>query len=122
MDDATRKAPRQILAKRPCQPDTLEVTMAAELRNTGISVVGDVPWGTHFCYFYETTQDLLDTLVPYFMAGLKSKEFCRWLISNSELPTVAEPKDALGQALPDLQRYLAERSIQIVTHDKWCQR
>ncbi|HXI91183.1 MAG TPA: MEDS domain-containing protein [Blastocatellia bacterium] len=95
--------------------------MATELRKTGISVVGDVPWGTHFCYFYETTQDLLDTLVPYFMAGLKSKEFCLWIISNSEQLTVAEAEEALGQALPDLQRYLTEGSIEIVTHDEWFQ-
>ena len=59
--------------------------MTSELRKTGISVVADVPWGTHFCYFYERTQDLLDTLVPYFMAGLKNNEFCLWVISNSEL-------------------------------------
>jgi len=93
--------------------------MAIELRKTGISVVGDVPWGTHFCYFYETTQDLLDTLVPYFTAGLKYKEFCLWIISNSELLTVEDAKEALGQSLPDLERYLAEGSMEIVTHDEW---
>src|SRR5258707_383766 len=42
-----------------------------ELRKTGIGVVGDVPWGTHFFMFYETKQDLLDTLVPYFKAGFQ---------------------------------------------------
>ena len=94
-------------------------TMARELRKTGISVVGDVPWGTHFCYFYETTQDLLDTLVPYFMAGLKNKEFCLWIISNSELLTSEEGKEALRQALPDLERYLAQGSIEIVSHEEW---
>jgi PAS domain S-box-containing protein len=93
--------------------------MATELRKTGISIVGDVPWGTHFCYFYETTQDLLDTLVPYFMAGLKSKEFCLWIISNSELLTSAEAEEALRQALPDLQRYQEEGSIEILSHDEW---
>ena len=36
--------------------------MAAELRKTGISVVGDMPWGTHFCLFYETKEDLFDTM------------------------------------------------------------
>jgi hypothetical protein len=36
-----------------------------ELRKTGIGVVGDVPWGTHFFLFHETKDDLLDTLVPY---------------------------------------------------------
>jgi DNA-binding NarL/FixJ family response regulator len=90
-----------------------------ELRNTGISIVGQVPWGTHFCYFYETKQDLLDILVPYFKAGLESKEFCLWIISNSELITVEEARGALGQAVSDLDRYLAEGSIELVSHDQW---
>src|SRR5260221_8535986 len=78
--------------------------MAAEFRKTGISVVGDVPWGSHFCHFYETKQDLLDTLIPYFKAGLESREFCVWVVSDSELITVAEAKGALAQAVPDLER------------------
>src|ERR1700731_2003231 len=53
-----------------------------ELRKTGIGVVGDVPWGTHFFMFYETKEDLLDTLVPYFKAGLETGEFCFWLVSE----------------------------------------
>ena len=36
--------------------------MARASRNTGISVIVDLPWGTHLCHFYETKQDLLDTL------------------------------------------------------------
>ena len=93
--------------------------MAEELRKTGISVVGDVPWGTHFCYFYETKQDLLDILVPYFKAGLETKEFCLWIISNSELITTAEAKRALGEAVSDLDQYLTEERIKIVSHDQW---
>jgi len=93
--------------------------MATELRNTGISVVGDVSWGTHFCYFYETKQDLLDILVPYFKAGLESNEFCLWIISNSELITTEEAKGALEQAVPDLDEYLKEGRIEIVSHDQW---
>jgi len=45
-------------------------------RRTGIEVVGDVPWGRHFCQFYETAGDLADTLVPYFREGLLANEFC----------------------------------------------
>jgi PAS domain S-box-containing protein len=93
--------------------------MAKEFRKTGISVVGDLPWGTHFCTFYETKQDLLDILVPYFKTGLESKEFCLWIISNSELITTEEAKEALGETVPDLDRYLAEGRIEIVSHDQW---
>jgi PAS domain S-box-containing protein len=93
--------------------------MALELRKTGISVVGDVPWGTHYCHFYETKQDLLDTLVPYFKAGLESKEFCLWVVSDSELITVEEAKGALEQAVPDFDRHLANESIEILNGLDW---
>jgi PAS domain S-box-containing protein len=93
--------------------------MASELRDTGISMVGDVPWGTHFCYFYETKQDLLDILVPYFKAGLEGNEFCLWIVSNSELITSEEAKAALGHAVPRLNQYLSERRIEIVSSDQW---
>ena len=39
--------------------------MTTEMRKSGIDVVGDMPWGTHVCLFYETKEDLLDTLVSY---------------------------------------------------------
>jgi len=93
--------------------------MPTELRKTGISVVGDLPWGAHFCYFYETKQDLLDVLIPYFKTGLENKEFCLWVISDSELLTVQEATSALRTALPDLDRYLTDRSIEVVGHEEW---
>jgi len=64
---------------------------------TGIDVVGERPWGTHFCYFYETTDDLLDTLVPYFRAGLESREFCIWVIAHPL--TEADATRALGHSV-----------------------
>ena len=91
--------------------------MATEMRKTGIGVVGDMPWGTHFCHFYETKEDLLDTLVPYFKAGLESQEFCLWVVS--EPLTEEEARHALKQAVPDLDRYLADRSIEIVLGRDW---
>jgi len=68
----------------------------SEIRKTGISIIGDVPWGTHFCYFYETKQDLLETLVPYFKAGLEAREFCVWVVSP--LLGAEEAKSALQPA------------------------
>jgi len=51
--------------------------MEEKLRNSGIDIIGDVPWGTHFCQFYQTKKDLMDILVPYFKAGLEG-----WKIMN----------------------------------------
>jgi PAS domain S-box-containing protein len=88
-----------------------------ELRKTGISVIGDVRWGTHFCYFYETKQDLLEAQVLYFKAGLESKEFCLWLVSQAL--SVEEAKHALGQAVPDLERHLGEGALEIRDYHEW---
>ena len=52
-------------------------------RDSGISVLGQVPWGTHFCQFYQTQQHLAEVLVPYFKAGLENNEFCVWVTSEA---------------------------------------
>jgi signal transduction histidine kinase len=92
-------------------------SISTALRPTGIDVVGDKPWGTHFCHFYEAGRDLLDTLVPYFKAGLENKEFCLWVISPPL--TEEEARSALRQTVPELDRYLVERSIEILPNDVW---
>ncbi len=91
----------------------------SKLRKTGIDVLGDVPWGSHFCNFYETKQDLLDITVPYFKAGLENKEFCMWVVSNSEPINVEEATQALKQAIPDLDRHLSEGNIEIHDEPDW---
>jgi C4-dicarboxylate-specific signal transduction histidine kinase len=88
-----------------------------ELRKTGIAVVGDVPWGTHFFLFHETKDDLLETLVPYFKAGLEAKELCMWVISGPL--TENEIRHALAQDIPDLDAHLEDQSMQIVQGREW---
>src|SRR5713226_8766844 len=91
--------------------------MVTEMRKTGVDVVGDMPWGTHFCLFYETRADLLETLVPYCKAGLESQEFCLWVVA--EPLTQDDARLALKQAVPDLDRYLADQNIEIVAARDW---
>jgi PAS domain S-box-containing protein len=85
--------------------------VATALRPTGIDAVGHRPWGTHFCHFYETTDDLLDTLVPYSRAGLESREFCVWVIADPL--TVADARRALGR------RVTSSGDIEILPAWEW---
>lgn len=88
-------------------------------RKTGIDVLGDIPWGSHFCLFYETKQDLLDIVVPHFKAGFENNEFCIWVISGSRLTTAEEARAALEQAVPGLDRLLADDRIEILNTLDW---
>lgn len=85
--------------------------MGNELRDSGIDVIGHVPWGTHFCQFYRTKQDLIDILVPYFKAGLENNEFCMWI--TSEPLVVAKAKKAMTSAVPGFKQYLRKGQIEI---------
>ena len=74
------------------------VAMLPTFRKTGIRVMGEMPWGTHICVFYESKEDLVDTLVPYFKAGLDNNEYCVWAVSEPVNET--EAAEALRQGIP----------------------
>jgi PAS domain S-box-containing protein len=81
---------------------------------TGINLMGDLPWGTHFCYFWETKQDLLDASAAFFQAGLQNHEFCLWIVNQPI--TEADALQALRPSIPALDRHIAEGEIEVVVH------
>jgi len=91
--------------------------MDNNLRPSGIEGLGDISWGTHFCLFYETKEDLLDFLIPFFKAGLEQHVFC--LCVASEPLSAEEAERAMRQAIPDFEHYLAEGQIEITPHTDW---
>lgn len=91
--------------------------MGGKLRKSGIDVIGDVPWGTHLCQFYQTKKDLIDILVPYFKAGLENNELCIWI--TSQALDVQEAKEALKGAIPDIDVYLEKGQIKIIPYIYW---
>jgi hypothetical protein len=88
--------------------------MNEELRKSGIDVIGDVPWGTHICQFYESKEDLVDILVPYFKVGLENNEYCLWV--TSQTLKIEDSKKALRKAVPYLDSYLDKDQIEIISY------
>lgn len=89
----------------------------SELRNSGIEVIGELPWGSHFCNFFETKEDLLQILVPYFKIGLINNEFCLWITSDPI--TVEVAYEALRKEIPDFDEYEKKEQITILSHTDW---
>jgi hypothetical protein len=88
-----------------------------DLRKTGIDVLGDIPWGTHLCQFYETKEDLLELLVPFFKAGLEHNEYCLWIIADPM--TADDALNALKKAVPHFEQYIEKKSIEILPYMDW---
>ena len=91
--------------------------MAQMGSDSGIEAVGEVPLGTHFCQFYRTKQDLIDTLVPYFTAGLRSNELCLWVTSDPL--GAAEATALMHEAMPDFEDFLSRGQIEILDYEDW---
>lgn len=89
-----------------------------KLRKSGVDVIGDVPWGVHFCQFYRTKEDLIEILIPYFKAGLENNEFCMWV--TSQPLEEEEVKESLRKTVPGFNFYLEKRQIEIISYRFWC--
>jgi PAS domain S-box-containing protein len=95
----------------------LTIKMNKALRPTGIDVIGDISWGTHFCHFYETEKDLFSVLVPFFKAGLENNEYCIWVTSPGT--SIKEAFAALKKAVPLFDKYMQRGSIEIIPYTDW---
>ena len=91
--------------------------MKSELRASGIDIVGSIPWGTHFCQFYETRRDLIAIVAPYFKSGLENSEFCIWI--TPETLGLEEAKQVLRKSIPDFEAYFQKGQIEIVSYADW---
>ena len=91
--------------------------MIGQMRSSGIDAIGEVPWGTHFCQFYRTPQDLLEVLVGYFQQGLQNNEFCMW--ATSEPLEAEEAKHALRAAVLDLDERTRRGQVEFLDYRQW---
>jgi len=96
-------------------PKLGEELMNENLRRSGIDIIGDVPWGTHICQFYDSKEDLKEILVPYFETGLENNEFCLWI--TVQPLEVEDAKEALRGAISDFESYLAKGQIEIISYN-----
>ncbi|MDQ7778287.1 MAG: MEDS domain-containing protein [Planctomycetota bacterium] len=91
--------------------------MAEALRQTGIEILRDVPWGTHICHFYRTQEELTEILVPYFKTAIENNELAVWAAS----PPVDGPEAvaALKKVVPDIDRHIAAGNVRILAEKEW---
>src|ERR1700730_11993177 len=86
----------------------------SEKRN---SCDGQPALGGHICVFYETKEDLLDTAISYFEAGLERNEFCVWAVSDPI--SLDEATNSVRRVIPDGDRYLGSGRIEILPASDW---
>jgi len=77
----------------------------------------NISWGTHICGFYQSMDDLINMLVPYFKFGLDNNEFCIWV--TSEPFDNDKAKQILSERIPNFDYYLNRGQIEVLSYSDW---
>lgn len=89
-------------------------------RKSGIPSAPSLPSGSHFCVFYRTGKDLLDVLVPYFLAGLENNESCVWV--TPRILREEDAREAMDKAFRGHRRRAAAGQLEILSLERWMDR
>ena len=92
--------------------------MRSDKRKSGISLAGDLSWGSRFCLFYRTADDLLQILSPFIEAGVAQNELCAWVVTGKFGNGVAER--VLKLASPPSGERAGTGTVEILSQDQWC--
>jgi hypothetical protein len=87
------------------------------LTDCGVPGIKQVLYGTHLCHFYLDRQELVQSLVPFFQAGLLNNERCLWVTAEPLL--VAEAQMELAQVVPDVEVRIAAGQLRIIDGREW---
>jgi two-component system, sensor histidine kinase PdtaS len=83
----------------------------------GLPGIDAVPFGVHACHFYSNRDQLIATLVPYFVAGLRGNERCLW-VTAPPLPA-REAAPALRAAWHGVDVSIQAGALRILDFDQW---
>src|ERR1039458_3496910 len=71
----------------------------------------------HSAVFYNTPEQLLEILVPFFMEGLDLGCYCVWLIAPSL--RIEDAKAALQPAVGDVDAYVRKGQLEFIPAEEW---
>ena len=90
---------------------------APNVTDCGIPGIKLVPYGIHLCQLYQERQELLDSLTPYFKAGLRLDERCLWITAPPL--TALEARAEMAKLLPDIDAIIQAGRLRIIDASDW---
>ena len=87
------------------------------LTDCGLQGIEKIPYGLHACHFYPDRTQLVQALVPFFLAGLYNSEKCLW-VTAPPLPA-AEALAELASVWSGTEEALARGALSVIDFDAW---
>ena len=91
--------------------------LSSHLTECGLPGITRIPYGVHMCSFYNTRDELITALVPFFAAGLRRNERCIWITAAPlrAVDAIAE----LEKVDPGVRAAIASGSLVVRDYEDW---
>ena len=77
----------------------------------------DARWGSHYCLFYQSQDDLVKVLAEYFRPGIENGDFCIWVTVDGGVEKKA--RDTLNKNLAGPDRQQMGTQIEFIPYSEW---
>jgi len=91
--------------------------MNSNTRNSGIDIIGNIPWGTHISYLYTSKEEIFDIMLPFVKQGLADNEIC--ILVYSDIISYEEIKEKVSEIVDDIDSYLEKGQLLIISYTNW---
>jgi len=91
--------------------------MNNNLRNSGVGIIGNIPWGTHIGQLYSSKVDFFIVGAPYIQSGLMNNELCIWIYSQNT--SYEEIIDIISEHVEDIDTFLVSGQLKIIPYTEW---
>ncbi len=91
--------------------DEDKLVKTPNLRNSGLSVIGNIPWGMHFGLGYQTEQDIIECISSYFSFGLAANESCLWTVDRDL--GLGNAEESLRGGIDEFDRHICDGRLEI---------
>lgn len=91
--------------------------MNNELRDSGIDIMGYIPWGTHIAQLCDSPIEYCKVLIPFIRQGINNNEFCVWIYSEGK--SGEEIKRTVHKHFKDIDSYIGSGRLKLFSHTEW---
>jgi len=87
------------------------------IRDSGIDLLGDIPWGTHIAQLFEYKEDYYKIMVPFLQSGLINNEVCVWIYDGQD--SDREIIEMIGRRIGNIEKYLERGQLRVFRNTEW---
>ncbi|HHW00454.1 MAG TPA: PAS domain S-box protein [Clostridiaceae bacterium] len=91
--------------------------MNSNIRDSGIDIIGSIPWGTHIGQLYTSKEEIFDIMLPFIKQGLNDNELC--VVVYSDNTSYNEIKERLSGIVEDVDSYLESGQLHVIYYKSW---